>query len=44
MCKLVKVKLESFCQIGNGNWLAVQSVVKYFPLTDSCHGIGNYRT
>ena len=39
MCKLVKVELESFCQIGNGNWLSVQTVVKYFPLTDSCHGI-----
>ena len=25
MCKLVKVKLESFCQIGNGNWLVVQT-------------------
>ena len=44
MCKLVKVELESFCQIGNGNWLIVQNVVKYFPLTDSCHGIENYRT
>ena len=26
MCKLVKVELESFCQIGNGNWLIVQAV------------------
>ena len=26
MCKLVKVELESFCQIGNGNWLIVQTV------------------
>ena len=26
MCKLVKVELESFCQIGNGNWLAVQTI------------------
>ena len=25
MCKLVKVELESFCQIGNGNWLVVQT-------------------
>ena len=25
MCKLVKVKLEPFCQIGNGNWLVVQT-------------------
>ena len=40
MCKLVKVELESFCQIGNGNWLVVQNVVKYFSLTDLCHGIG----
>ena len=44
MCKLVKVELESFCQIGNGNWLVVQTVVKYFTLTDHCHGVGNYRT
>ena len=26
MCKLVKVKLESFCQIGSGNWLIVQTI------------------
>ena len=25
MCKLVKVELESFCQIGNGSWLTVQT-------------------
>ena len=25
MCKLVKVELESFCQIGSGNWLVVQT-------------------
>ena len=43
MCKLVNLQLEVFCQIGNGNWLTVQNVVKYFSLTDSCHGIRNYR-
>ena len=25
MCKLVKVELELFCQIGNDNWLIVQT-------------------
>ena len=26
MCKLVKVELESFCQIGNGSWPVVQTI------------------
>ena len=40
MCKLVKVELESFCQIGNGNWLVVQTFAMVLEII-GCNN--NYR-
>ena len=40
MCKLVKVELEVFCQIGNGNWLTVRSYAMVLEII-GCNN--NYR-